>query len=157
MEPSSDEIAGVVDLFGGLTRVELSEALAELAFRQEGEYDPDTFESAIEGCLDSYHLVELEETAHADDPLLVVGPVAFPALPDDAQDLPHMLDIETRAVDMSRATESAAKQFREDAEETLADGDTARIDHLVDVSYELETWGGVDLSAIRSQLDDARE
>jgi hypothetical protein len=158
MEVSGDTLAGVVDLFGGLTRTELGEALAELAYRQGNEYDQTAYASDIEAAVESYHLVELDADTSpldGDDPLLLAGPLAFPTLPDNAEDLPHILDIETRDVGTDEVRTSVTEQFLSEAHEALTAGNTGRIDTLLDASYELEPWADVDLSGVRSELDDA--
>lgn len=152
MEFSSDELAGVADLFGGLKRAELREALAELAFKTGEEYDPDQFDDDIARAVGSYHLVPVEGVA--EDPLLVPGPVAFPDQPAGSRDLPHILDTDARDVDRSTAGEAAASQFRADAESALDDEDTHHIEQLLDVSYELEAWASVDVSDTRARLDE---
>lgn len=153
MDPTPDELAGVVGLFGALTRAELCEGLAELAFKRGEEYDPDAFEGNVEDALRSYHLVAVD--ADAGESLLVVGPAAFPELPDGATDLPHILDVPGRDPDREAAGTAAAQRFRQDAATAIDDVDTDRIRALLDVSYELEAWGDVDLSAARERMDDA--
>jgi hypothetical protein len=158
MDPTPDELAGVVDLFGALTPPELGEALAEIAFKRGDEYDPDVFEDGIDAALDSYHLVAVDpERADraTEDPLLVAGPVAFPDLPEGGTDLPHILDVPDRELDREAAARAAAERFREDAAGAVAAGDEARIRALVDVSYELEAWGPVELAQARERLDAA--
>lgn len=150
MEPSPDEIAGVVDLFGALTRDQLGEALAELAFKRGGAYETDAFEGAIDAALEGYHLLAVEADG---DAALVVGPVAFPHLPDGAADLPHILDVDPPEVDPERVATTAERRFRDDAATAVADGDRDRIATLLDVSYELEAWGGIDLSETRERLE----
>jgi hypothetical protein len=154
MEFSGDELAGVVDLFGALTHAELGEALAELAFKQGDEYDPEGFESDISAAIEGYHLVELDaDVAGTDAPVLVPGPGAFPTLPDGAPDLTHILDVESREFDRATAGEASLDRFREDAATAVESGDPRRVERLVDVSYELEAWADVDLSAERDHLD----
>jgi hypothetical protein len=154
MEFSGDDLAGVVDLFGALTRAELGEALAELAYKQGEAYDPDGFEGDIEAAIEGYHLVELDaKTAGTDSPVLVPGPGAFPALPDGAADLTHILDTDRRDIDRATAGEAVLGRFREDAATAVDAGDPHRVERLVDVSYELEAWADVDLSAERDHLD----
>jgi hypothetical protein len=164
MEVSKDELAGVVDLFGALTRTELQAAAAELAFKRDGEFDPEAFVADVADAIRSYHLLEAPEDAIAgdcpagNDPAwLVPGPIAFPELPADAADLPHILDVEDRAVDRSAVARAAEERFRADAAAAVDAGDPDRLADLRDVSYELETWGGVDLSALRAGLDAAGE
>jgi hypothetical protein len=160
MEPTGDELAGVADLFGGLTRAELGQALVELAFRGGEDRDPADFDDDIDAALDGYYLVAVErETAASDDAanesLLVAGPVAFPELPDEAMDLPHIMDIDERYVDRERVGESAEARFRGDTARAVAADDEARMRELLDVSYELEAWAPVELGEARARLDDA--
>lgn len=155
--PGADHLAGVVDLFGALTRDELGAALAELAYKRGGDHDPSAFEEAIEAAVRSYHVVCVDEGAEADgDSLLVVGPVAFPELPDDGRDLPHIMDIPDRRVDPGTAAEAAEARFRRDAAAAVEAGDDERVAELLDVSYELEAWGPVDLGEARRRLDRAQ-
>lgn len=162
MEPSGDELAGVVDLFGGLTRAELGQALVELAFRDGEDRDRQDFDDDIDAALADYFLVAVErEDGGADaagdeaDELLVPGPVAFPELPEHATDLPHIMDVEERYVDRERVGEAAEKRFRADTARAVADGDEERMAALLDVSYELESWAPVELGEARERLDDA--
>lgn len=146
LEP--DELAGVVDMFGGLTREELDEALAELAYRH-GEEPPDP---DVADALERYVLVEHD---HGGDTLLVPGPVAFPALPEDGTDLPHMLDVPARSIDREALARDVEERFRADVARVVAAEDEARMRELLDVSYELDAWGPVDLGEMRGRLDDA--
>lgn len=168
MDLGPDDIAGVVDLFGALTRAELQRALSELAFRQGEERHPDEFEDAVEEALDSYHLVAVPGDAPGEEPpvgsghdreddLLVAGPVAFPTLPEGGEDLPHIMDVPDRTVDREAAAAAAEAQFRADAAAAVGAGDTERVGTLLDVSYELEAWGPVDLDETRRRLDAARD
>lgn len=154
MELSRGELAGVVDLFGALTREELGEALVELAFKRGEERDPADFGPAVDDAVASYHLVAFEPDG-ADEPLLVPGPVAFPELPEGAADLPHILDAEERSVDREAAGATVAERFRADAARAVSAGDDDRMRELLDVSYELEVWAPVDLSDARERIDDA--
>lgn len=174
MDLSGDELAGVVDLFGGLWRSELSEALAELAYRQGEEYDLSAHAGDIDAAIRSYHLVAVDDPSEIADSaadgdgaaggagevaeaLLLAGPLAFPTLPPDARDLPHILDIEGRTVDADDVGEEVAEMFREDARAAIDADDGSRIDTLLDASYELEPWTGVDLTAIRAELAEATQ
>lgn len=159
MDLTADDIAGVVDLFGGLTRAELGKALAELAFKRGEEHDPGAFGDGIDGAVQSFHLVAVGPDAAgvtADGDLLVAGPVAFPTLPDGAADLPHILDVDERAIDRETVATAAERRFREAASEAVEADDADRIEALLDVSYELEAWGDLTLEAARDRLDDAR-
>lgn len=160
METRPDELAGVADLFGGLSRAELREGLAELAYKRGEEYDTDAFDDDIEAAIDSYHLVVVEGTElpePIDHPLVVPGPVAFPDLPEGATDLPHILDVEERTVNREAAATAARKRFESEARAAVESGDAERIETLLDVSYELEAWGAVDLSDSRAALSEVDE
>ncbi|WP_049901272.1 DUF7109 family protein [Halococcus agarilyticus] len=160
MEFSHDELAGVVDLFGALTRPELLQACDELAFKRGTEFEP---EGAFDDAITAYRLVAIDpmdlagtqSEPTADEPLLAVGPTAFPTLPDRAEDLPHILDIEPREVDRAALGAVAEERFRADAARAVADDDHARISQLLDVSYDLEAWAPVELGGVRDRLDDA--
>ena len=185
MDLSGDDLAGVVDLFGALTRSELADALAELAFKAGEADDPDVFESTIDEALRTYHLVAVDDAlddgegsegaaeraegsaeradgtaARADgdeEVLLVAGPVAFPRLPEGATDLPHILDVPERSVDRETAGRAAEARFRSDAASAVGSEAEDRIATLLDVSYELEAWAPVDLDGARNRLDEALE
>lgn len=153
---TADELAGIVDLFGALTREELAEALAELAFKQGEGYDPDQFGEDIDGAIAGYQLVRVDDHTLDDvtEPVLVIGPTAFPELPQDARDLLHILDIEKRTVETETATEAAVRAYRSDAA-TVVNTGSERVGELLDISYDIETWADVDLSETRARLDDA--
>jgi len=157
---SLDEVAGIADLFGGLTRAELAEALEELAFRRGVEPPP---EDRIDQVVRAYSLVEYprgdgeSDDGDAVDPLLVPGPSAFPTLPDGAADLPHILDIESRSVDRDELGRAVEERFRGDVARAVADEDEVLVGRLLDVSYDLETWGPVELGDLRERLDAVRE
>jgi len=151
---TGDELAGVVDLFGALTRAELEGALGELAFKQGETVDEAAIDVAIDDAVKGYYLVAVE---HDGTTLLAPGPVAFPTLPDGAEDLPHILDVDDRDPGHSVLAEAAERQFRTDAAQAADADDADRIERLLDVSYDLETWGSTDVSDVRSRLDDTVE
>lgn len=158
MELSGDEIAGIADLFGGLTREELGQALAELAFKGGEEYDPAAFEGQVDEAIETYKLIRIvPEAVAADvqDPVFVPGPVAFPELPPAGEDLTHILDINRRDIDDSAGEIAAVETFREDVETALDAGESSRRNRLIDISYELEAWGAEDLSELRERLENA--
>lgn len=158
MDVSGDELAGVVDLFGALTRAELGQGLVELAFKRGEEIDADAFADDVDAALRSYHLVAVEEADHdlaVSSAVLLAGPVAFPELPEGAADLPHIMDVSERDVDRTTAATAAAAAFRADAATAVDSDDRERVTALLDVSYELEAWGPVDLADARERLDDA--
>lgn len=172
-----DELAGVVDLFGGLTRDELADALVELAFKrgqdvaelcsagsrtESDDGNEDAVEATIEDAIHDYYLVEipehyvLDETVESDDPddvdcILAPGPVAFPTLPDGAEDLPHILDAPRRTIDREVLGASVVNQL--DAEAEADDLDEERARSLLDVTYDAEAWASVELGDVRDTLE----
>ncbi|MFA9424985.1 hypothetical protein [Natronorubrum sp. A-ect3] len=156
MDATADELAGVVDLFGGLTRPELERALSEAAFRADGQsVDESALETAIDDALESFALVRYERPRQDAQPLLVAGPTAFPSVPTHAEDVPHILDVDPRDPDRDALGETAREQFVEQLEAAIDASDDDRIDHLLDVSYDLEAWAPIDLTAERNRLEAA--
>lgn len=148
-----DDVAGVVDLFDAVTRAELDAALEELAYRR-GEEVPD---GAVDDALEAYALVVFVPDGGGDEAptLLAVGPTAFPTLPEGAADLPHIMDLPDRTVDREALGAAVEERFRADVARAVSAGDAAEIERLLDVSYELEAWGPVELGDLRARLDDA--
>jgi hypothetical protein len=126
-----DELAGICELFGALTREEMANARSEIAFRQGREPGSD---ERVEEAIAEYSLVEHEE-------LLVTGPTAFPTLPDGAGDLPHILDVPERELDRETLGECVIERLRDEEDSELTR----------EVSYDVEAWAPVDASAIREQ------
>ncbi|UVE48949.1 hypothetical protein KU306_08340 [Haloferax larsenii] len=153
-EETYDELAGVVDLFGALTREELEDALDELAFKQGHETDTDALSGAISDAVDAYYLVPYESD-EADAELLTVGPVAFPTLPPRAEDLPHILDYPTRTVPRDELVEQVEGRLRTAAAKAVSSGDTDEAARLLDITYDLEAWADTDVASIRERLDAA--
>jgi len=155
-EATHDELAGVVDLFEALTRAELEQALVELAFRQGSAVREEAVAAAVEEAVREYYLVPLPANAVTgavdSGKVLIVGPVAFPMLPPDGEDLPHILEVPTRAVNREAAAWTVAARLREDAAAAIEADDTERASHLADVTYDLEAWGPVDLEELRAEL-----
>ena len=87
--------------------------------------------------------------------LLAPGPVAFPTLPAGAEDLPHLLDAPERDVDRATLAARVEGRLRSDAARAVVDGDAARMRRLLDVTYDLDTWGPADVEDVRRRLDDA--
>jgi hypothetical protein len=145
-----DELAGVVDLFGALTRSELESALSELAYRRGADADP----GVVDDALSAFALVAYEDEGQT---LLTPGPTAFPELVDGAEDLPHILDVEPRAVDRAAVGRAAERRLRAEAAQAVASGDADRAETLLDVSYDLEAWAPLDLGSVRDRLDATRE
>ena len=158
MELSGDELAGVVDLFGGLTRAELGRAVEELGFKRAVDHDPAALDAAVDDARESYHLVAVPRNADEEPDgageVLVAGPVAFPTLPEGAADLPHILDAPDRDIDRETAGEAAREQLRADALAAAKAGDADRAGALLDVCYDLEAWAPVDTDEFRERLDD---
>jgi hypothetical protein len=168
MADTTDELAGVVDLFGGLTRDELEQALVELAFKQGKEVDREAFAATIERAVEDYYLVETEcergegNDQRAEEPdggdaetVLVAGPAAFPTVPENGTDLPHIMDVPDRDVDREGIGESVRERMHEEARTAAAAGDTDRAQVLLDVSYDLEAWAPVEADELRATLDRA--
>ena len=155
MSTTQDELAGVVDLFGALTRPELTAALAELAFKQGQDVDESALRATIEQAIDTYTLVEYEPTGSdsSADPLVAAGPTAFPTLPPNAEDLPHILDYDRRSIDRERLAEQVSRRLTNEAEAAVEAGDAERAAELLDVSYDIEAWASADASAVRSALE----
>ena len=156
MELTADELAGVVDVFDALTRAELAAALSELAFKRATESaNPD---DEVDDAVASYHLVGFESGDAGDaERLLVPGPTAFPDIPEGAEDLPHIMDVPDREVDRERLSAAVAERFREECVVAVRSGNQAFVDRLLDVSYELEVWGSVDVSGARERLVEASD
>lgn len=155
MDLQPDELAGVVDLFGSLTGAELVDACGELAFKQGVDADSDAVAAAIDDAIDSYHLVAVaDHDADTDETLLVVGPVAFPTLPDGAGDLPHIMDVPSRDLARDAVVDAVKARFREDAVMAVKNGDEDRVETLLDVSYDVEAWEDVEMDGLRDRLDD---
>ena len=220
---TSDELAGVVDLFGAITAGELADALDELAFKHGENADEKAVATAIEQAISGYILVEIgreaigsasesprADTNHTDstgtadttpdgsspvdgfdtdslrdetatdlgsrpdpdvnadsrpaqravstsDQYLIVGPVAFPAYPDGAEDLPHILSIPERQVNREQAAAAVESRLATEAVDAITVGDDSRIKTLLDVCYDLETWADVDIAQFRDRLADAAE
>lgn len=170
-----DELAGVVDLFGGLTRDELADALLELAFKRGQDVDEDAVEATIADAIEDYYLVEIpteyvldsdegdenatgadetpqeeDETSQA-DMILVPGPAAFPTLPEGGEDLPHILDAPRRTIDREVLGASIVNQLQAEADADHVDDERAR--YLIDVTYDAEAWASVDLGDVRDSLE----
>ncbi|EMA41797.1 DUF7109 family protein [Halobiforma nitratireducens] len=173
MDATADELAGVVDLFGGLTRAELERALSEAAFRADGRsVDGAAVDDAIEEAVESFALVRYEnenggdgggdgnEARNADgdrEPLYVAGPTAFPTVPEYAEDVPHILDVDRRDIDREALGDAVRDRFVAALESAVDDSgeNPDRIRELLDVSYDVEAWAPVDLSAERTRLEEA--
>lgn len=149
MDLTPDELAGISDLFGGLTRTELHEAIENVAARQGMTFDPEYLDEQIEAARREYYLLTVE---HDGETLLTPGPVALPSLPNHAEDLPHMMDVRERAIDPEHLANAAREHLSDDAREAISRSDRDRIEFLVDVCYDVEAWGPVEVDSIRERL-----
>lgn len=160
MDPTPDELAGVVDGFGGLTWTELRTALGDLAARAGDPGVDASLTALVDDALERYYLVSLEpdealaEPAPEDleEPLLLPGPAALPTLPEGGEDLPHLVDIAPRAVDRVAVAKAVESGLRTDAAAAIAEEDAARAELLLDACYEVEAWGPVDLDDAKAGL-----
>ena len=151
-ELQSDELAGVVDLFGALTPVELERALSELAFKQGSDVDDAALSDAVEDAVASYALVRYEKDGET---LLIPGPAAFPTLPENAEDLPHILEVSARDIDREAAAQAVAERLRTEAARAVTDGDEESMRRLLDATYDVAVWSAaVDVDDIQARLDD---
>ena len=154
MSATYDELAGVVDLFGAVTRGELERALDELAFREGSATDVDALRAAVADAVAAYYLVEYRPDGDGDGAeLLAVGPVAFPSLPPNAEDLPHIMDVPDREVDRETLARQVQERLLADAARAVDADDDDRIERLLDVTYDLEAWAPVDVGDVRKRLD----
>lgn len=154
MDLDHDDVAGVLDLFGGLTREELDRALEELAFRA-GDPDAVPDEYPLEGALEGFAVVEFEREDGA--VLLIPGPTAYPRIPEHAEDLPRILDVDRRSIDREALGEATVERFRQEAAAAVDEGDEERVSELLDLTYDLEAWAPVDVEPLRDRLDAALE
>ncbi|MDZ7747403.1 MAG: hypothetical protein U5K28_13235 [Halobacteriales archaeon] len=148
MTLSPDEVAGIVDLFGELTPTELTRAREELGYRL-GEEIPDR---DVRAAVRAYTLVPYDRDG---DHRIAVGPTAFPVIPDGGADLPHILDIESRAPARDALVAAAVARFREESLLARRVGQPGDCERLLDVSYDIEAWAAVSLAPLRDQLDAA--
>lgn len=147
MDLSGDDLAGIVDQFGALSRPTLRQAIRETAFRAGTDPDPEAIEADIDDALAAFALLEVEIEG---EPHLVPGPRSFPTLPEAAADLPHVLDVDPSPVP-DAALETGIRRRLADAVADLEDPDRAR--ELLDVTYDVEAWIDADLADVRERLD----
>lgn len=153
MDPTPDEVAGVVDLFGALTAAEIERAFADIAARQGTTVDEDRLRALLETAEAEYYLVRLTDQG-ADR--YAPGPAALPTLPEHGEDLPHMMDVEPRSIDRSTIGRAVEERLRSDAARAVADEATERMTTLLDVAYEVDAWG-IDTTEIRERLSSAMQ
>ncbi len=156
MSSTHDELAGVVDLFGALRYVQLADALSELAFKRGQSVEKAALEVEINAAIEAYALVEYEpadRTAVSDcETLLTVGPTAFPTLPPNAEDLPHILTYDRRSVDRQRLATQVTERLTTEAATAVDAENFDRAAELLDVAYDIEMWAPIETDEIRSRL-----
>jgi hypothetical protein len=150
MEYSGDELAAIVDLFGGLSPPDLIEAVQELAYRRGEDLSEDEVYEAIEAASREYQLLRLREDGGV---RFVPGPTAFPTLPEGAEDLPHMMDVDRRSIAPERVANRARERLASDAETAVEEDEAAAARRLLDVSYDVESLGAGDVEDIRERLE----
>ena len=149
----SDDLAGVLDLFGALTPAELESALEELAFKRGESVDPDAVGTAVDDAVASFAVVRYQGDGRT---LLAPGPAAFPTLPPNAEDLPHILDVPDRDVDPEAAGAAVADRLGSAAASAVDADDEAEMRRLLDVTYDVEVWSGaVAVDEVRERLNAA--
>lgn len=153
MDPDPDELAGVTDVFGALSRAEILQAFEDLAARSGADFDPDRLEEGIEAALSSYYLVAVERDGRE---LLAAGPAALPRLPEGGEALPDLLSVDPRPVEPAALGEAAVERLRGEAARAVNEADDDRIEALLDVCYDLEAWAPVETADLRDRLADAR-
>lgn len=150
MEPDPDELAGAVDLFGGLTRDELRRGFEDLAAREGESFDPRELDNEVDRAVEEFYLVEVSVEGGA---VLAAGPTALPRLPAGGEDLPHLLSVDERAVKHEAIAGAVSNRLEADAERAVDEDDTELAVRLLDVCYEAEAWGSIDTGTIRERLD----
>lgn len=162
MDLDPDELAGVCDLFGALTREELTVAVEELAFRRGVDFEREAHDAAVESAREAYVLVVLGESvadaladagADVDPPLVAPGPRAFPVVPDGGTDLPHILDVPRRDVPDAAVERAVRARLAAEVAALDDDADDERAARLLDVTYDAELLTGGDFSRTRAMLD----
>lgn len=179
---SLDELAGIVDLFGTLTRDAVDTAIVEMAFRQGIEVESDTRQEMITTAINQYRLIiypstedEMRSIQHPSEQAsdinsnidetklnrIAPGPTAFPTLPAHAEDLPRILETDGQAIDHEAATYAVINRLRDDTEQAITNNDIELMRYLRDVTYDIETWAGVAtanddlISDVRCRLNSA--
>ncbi len=154
-----DQLAGLIDPFGVLSRAELRQAVREVTFRRGDDFDEAATEDAIDAAVETYRVVACPPEAvtggdaETADELLAVGPTAFPASVEGSEDLPHILDADRRTLDRETLGLAVVERLRGEAARAVARGDDDRVRRLMDVSYDVETWAPVDVSDVRDRFD----
>lgn len=146
MELSGDELAGIVDQFGALRPSTLRRAIHEAAFRAGEDLEQETIQTWIDEAHAKFTLLSVELD---DGEYVVPGPRAFPTVPAEATDLPHVLDVDSVQVP-GDAIETGVRNKLAAAASGVEDPD--RVEELIDVTYDAEAWAGTDLADVRDRL-----
>ena len=148
MELSGDELAGIVDQFGALSPESLRQAIYETAFRAGADPEEATVAAWIEAAREDFSLVTVEIEGET---VYVPGPRAFPAVPEAASDLTHVLDASHRQVPDEALAAGGHERLEAAAAETE---DPTRAQELLDLTYDAEAWADLDLAGLRDRLGD---
>lgn len=154
MEPTPDELAGVADLFSGLSRPEFRRAVENVAARQGTAFDPAALDERIDAARREYYLVGVDR---AGEEMFAAGPAALPTLPEHGEDLPHMMDVPERDIDPMNLAAAVEERIERDARRAIEAGDRTRLRTLLDVCYDAGSWGPVEVAALRDRLAGAIE
>ncbi|MFW5965140.1 MAG: DUF7109 family protein [Halodesulfurarchaeum sp.] len=151
MDLTGDDLAGILQEFGGLSPAELRQAIAETTFRAGEELPEEHIEAAVSAAIEEFSILPVAVEKRE---LLVAGPRAFPDPPEAAADLRHILEVSPREI--PEAAREAALRERLENELTLSPG-PERASELIEMTYDAEAWLAIDLSEVRSRLADRVE
>ena len=149
MDPTLDELAGAIDLFGGLSREELVRGFEDISARMGDHIDIEVLNLRIDEAIEKYYLVEMVSRE-----LLVVGPAALPELPEGGEDLPHLILVGKREIDMGEVEKSVRERIGREVEIVISKKDRNQMESLLDVCYDLEMWVGMNVEDIRKKLEE---
>ena len=149
MDPTLDQLAGAVDLFGGLTREELIQGFEDISARKGDILHTERLNMQIDEAIEKYYLVEIEEQE-----LLVVGPAALPDLPDGGEYLPHLIRGDKREIDKMRIGRDVKDKISREIEKEIHKMDKGEVEQLLDVCYDLEMWNEIDVEDVRCELEE---
>tara|TARA_B110000014_G_scaffold263296_1_gene259582 strand:+ start:1005 stop:1484 length:480 start_codon:yes stop_codon:yes gene_type:complete len=148
MDPTLDELAGAVDLFGGLSRMELVQGFEDISARMGDSVDIETLNGRIDEAVEKYYLVEMKS-----QDLLVVGPTALPELPEGGEDLPHLILVGEREINREEVEKSVVDRMDKEVEIVISRKDIDQMGRLLDVCYDLEIWAEINVEGIRKKLE----
>lgn len=147
---TNDDIAGIAEMFGVISRKQLEQALIELSYRQGEELSETAAENAVQEALSSFALVAISHQPQE----LTAGPAAYPTLPVGANDLPHMLEQDRQKPDPAVVREAANQRYREAVDEAIEASDTETLQDLLQLSYDIEAWAEITVDDVRSRIQD---